>query len=499
MTAFLLDVTRWQAGIDLARARDEGFSLVNVQLTGRNGYVLPEAFEHVQRARSLGMGVCVYHWLDGRLPGAVQAGQTWQRIGDLGGPEGLAHQVDCEDTDNPATWPIWRDYVNAIQDRLGRHVAAYTGDWWWQPRCWGGVALTPYLWAPPNVGYQQAYPGDQSPLWTAGYGGWDRLSVMQYAVTDVAGLRCSLSAIRDPAVWAALTGGEPMTVLIPSLVALRDTFNRYCPKRDKTTDGWIGNEAHAAAVSDHNPDETGNVPIHDADHINEVHAIDVDKDLRATDARGAFTMDRAVRQIVEDHRAGRERRLRYVIFDGEIWSASWGWSARAYTGANPHDQHAHFSGSYDSAREADDSPWNIGFVEDDMPTAEEIAEAVWAKQYKDRNLPPNADGTPQVRTTGALLMDARTDARSGVVEAAKDEARDTATAALVQALVDMVKAGGGDVDTAALLAEIRSQGASQSARVERLLAEVDELQAANADLQAKLDKVPAAVIAEIAS
>lgn len=164
-------------------------------------------------------------------------------------------------------------------------------------------------------------------------------------------------------------------VLTPALVALRDAFNRVAPNRDKTSDGSIGDQAHADSVSDHNPDETGAVPIHDADTVDEVHAIDVDEDLRAADARGAFTMMRAVRQLVEDHRTGREARLRYIIYERTIWSASWGWAAREYTGANPHDKHAHFSGSYDTAKERDTSPWNLGYVEDDMPTIQEFLAA----------------------------------------------------------------------------------------------------------------------------
>jgi hypothetical protein len=161
-------------------------------------------------------------------------------------------------------------------------------------------------------------------------------------------------------------------VLTPALVKLRDTFNRLAPSRDKASDGAVGNLAHAQSVSSHNPDETGAVPIHDADTVNEVHAIDVDETGPwPTDARGQFTMMRAVRQLIEDHRAGRENRLRYIIYESTIWSGTWGWGARDYTGANPHDKHAHFDGSYDTARERDTSPWNIGYVEDEM-TPEEL-------------------------------------------------------------------------------------------------------------------------------
>lgn len=161
-------------------------------------------------------------------------------------------------------------------------------------------------------------------------------------------------------------------IVTPALVALRESFNRHCPNRDRASDGSVGDSAHASSSSDHNPDETGNVPIRDADSVNEVHAIDVDKDLRASDARGPFTMRRAVERIVANHRAERENRLRYIIYDRTIWSASWGWAARQYTGDNPHTQHAHFSGSYDSKLERDARSWDIGFEEDDVSKADVI-------------------------------------------------------------------------------------------------------------------------------
>jgi hypothetical protein len=98
-----------------------------------------------------------------------------------------------------------------MQDTLQRHVINYTGDWWWPDHMHdnNGAALTPYLWAAPNNGYGAAYPGDASPDWHAGYGGWVDLSALQYTVAGVAGAGggdLSQTAFRDPTVWPALTG-----------------------------------------------------------------------------------------------------------------------------------------------------------------------------------------------------------------------------------------------------------------------------------------------------
>jgi hypothetical protein len=157
-------------------------------------------------------------------------------------------------------------------------------------------------------------------------------------------------------------------ILVPCLVTLRDEFNRLAPNRDKASDGSIGDTAHAYSSSDHNPDETGTTPYEDADRRNEVHAIDVDDDLR----KAGWTMNRCLQIIIGRHRQGRDDRLQNVIYNRRIWSRSWGWTARAYTGASTHTEHAHFSARYTTAQENDTSPWglvqqeveDVGFADD---------------------------------------------------------------------------------------------------------------------------------------
>src|SRR3712207_850808 len=131
-------------------------------------------------------------------------------------------------------------------------------------------------------------------------------------------------------------------ILVPCLVKLRSEFNALAPDRDKSSDGSIGDTAHQSGSSDHNPDETGNVPIRDADRTNEVHAIDVDVNLRVP----GLSMETVVQFLLRRCRSGAEKRLRYIIYNRRIWSASSGWRQERYTGENPHDHHAHFSSSY---------------------------------------------------------------------------------------------------------------------------------------------------------
>lgn len=145
--------------------------------------------------------------------------------------------------------------------------------------------------------------------------------------------------------------------LVPSLVSLRAEFDTLAPSRGRASDGAIGDARHQASSSDHNIDDTPGwrTPSSDADNTPEVHAIDVDKDLN----RAGWSMERAVQIIVLRHRQGRDDRLQNCIWNGKIWSRSWGWTARTYTGANTHTQHAHFSARYTTAQERDTRPWGL--------------------------------------------------------------------------------------------------------------------------------------------
>jgi hypothetical protein len=111
--------------------------------------------------------------------------------------------------------------------------------------------------------------------------------------------------------------------LAPSLVDYRNEINALWPNRDRTSDGWIGDTAHSARKSDHNPDWS------DGSDSGIVRAIDIDID--GIDA--ARVLDSLI-----GHAA-----VQYVIHKGKIWSRSWGWTARKYNGSNRHDKHIHVS------------------------------------------------------------------------------------------------------------------------------------------------------------
>lgn len=117
--------------------------------------------------------------------------------------------------------------------------------------------------------------------------------------------------------------------LSPSLIAMEAEADAIAPNRSRASDGSIGDQEHAARLSQHNPADD----LTDADLIRWVCAIDLTHD----PAGGFHAHDRA-RQIA----ANRDPRVRYLISDGEIWNPGSGkWSP--YTGPNKHRQHMHAS------------------------------------------------------------------------------------------------------------------------------------------------------------
>ncbi|WP_284249944.1 hypothetical protein [Litorihabitans aurantiacus] len=109
--------------------------------------------------------------------------------------------------------------------------------------------------------------------------------------------------------------------LAPALAELRTQINQAFPGRDKTTDGTVGDLAHQARVSDHNPDRTA---------CGVVRAFDIDKDLRTGDP-----------QVLAEALT-KDPRVAYVIFRSRIYLRTAG-AWRPYTGSNPHDSHIHVS------------------------------------------------------------------------------------------------------------------------------------------------------------
>jgi hypothetical protein len=119
---------------------------------------------------------------------------------------------------------------------------------------------------------------------------------------------------------------------VAGITTLRNQINRRWPKRDRRSDGVIGNREHAARTSDHNPDARGLV-----------HALDIDADLDPKDPGAA---QRLANQIVAYAASGipGSNRIKYVVYDNKIASGTYANSMWTWRKGNwGHEHHIHVS------------------------------------------------------------------------------------------------------------------------------------------------------------
>jgi len=129
--------------------------------------------------------------------------------------------------------------------------------------------------------------------------------------------------------------------LAKSLLKLREQVNELYPHRDKASDGSIGDLAHSQRKSDHNPNAHGVVT-----------AIDIDKDLRANDP---FAMSHLVLELQNSG----DKRIKYIIWNGQITLPNDITRWKKYTGINQHKHHCHISVSANPDLYDNDSAWSI--------------------------------------------------------------------------------------------------------------------------------------------
>lgn len=129
-----------------------------------------------------------------------------------------------------------------------------------------------------------------------------------------------------------------MARIAKSLDTLRSQVNAAYPGRGKSSDGWIGDAAHQARKSDHNPNSAGVVQALDITH----------------DPANGFDSYKFADHLVDtwDHR------LKYIISNRRYAESKGKW--QPYNGANPHTGHVHVSVSDSASLYDDPAQWNIG-------------------------------------------------------------------------------------------------------------------------------------------
>jgi hypothetical protein len=127
-----------------------------------------------------------------------------------------------------------------------------------------------------------------------------------------------------------------------SLDTLLNQYNAACPRRNKASDGSIGNAEHASRDSDHNPwYGPGIVTARDFTH-DPANGMDID-------------------EITDQLAATRDFRIKYIIANGMILDSRPGnnpWKWIPYHGTNAHRHHFHLS-VMNNATCDDARPWTL--------------------------------------------------------------------------------------------------------------------------------------------
>lgn len=127
----------------------------------------------------------------------------------------------------------------------------------------------------------------------------------------------------------------PSPRLCPAGITFRDQLNARFPKRDKRSDGWIGDAAHSQRRSYHNPDRNG-----------VVWALDVDENMGIGTWRNGHAAKRLADQLLVYASSGLpgSERILHVVYEDQVASGTyrkwwWIWRGKGYG----HTEHVHIT------------------------------------------------------------------------------------------------------------------------------------------------------------
>lgn len=224
----------------------------------------------------------------------------------------------------------------------------------------------------------------------------------------------ALPAHATPTSVARATAGAPAAGAVrashvtpwfvsPSLAKLRSEIDARWPGRSRASDGTIGDPNHQRSVNDHNPVGHPRGPINGTPGA--VHAMDI----TASGVNTAAILDAVI----------GDSRVWYVIYNGRIWSRTYGWVSQPQAG-DPHRSHIHISlRSEDQATavaaERDTRAWFVARSTASRPNLSAadtrvLQRALIARGY---SIPAGPTGTYGPQTTAAVAAFQRDQGWSG--------------------------------------------------------------------------------------
>jgi hypothetical protein len=135
---------------------------------------------------------------------------------------------------------------------------------------------------------------------------------------------------------------------------LRKQVNTRYPKRDRDSDGTIGDQAHRRRISDHNPDKQGFVM-----------ALDLDED--------GWPAHVFADQLIAYMRTSNDKRIKNIVYENRVASGTYSdvkgqppryWQWRPAKGMG-HEHHIHIS--FNLPARYDGRPFPLAILTNDMP------------------------------------------------------------------------------------------------------------------------------------
>lgn len=148
--------------------------------------------------------------------------------------------------------------------------------------------------------------------------------------------------------------------LAPCLVALVQDIDTLAPGRSTRSDGSIGDTAHQARPSDHNPDATGTVA-----------AVDITND--PTNGVDAWKIAQTIAAQIA---AGHERRIKYLISGDpsrsgdlifHVHNGRWQWDPHPHTNGTHNGHHLHVSAVDDPFLRSSIGHWTLTIPQPSPP------------------------------------------------------------------------------------------------------------------------------------
>ncbi|GAA4835944.1 hypothetical protein GCM10025787_14830 [Saccharopolyspora rosea] len=174
-----IDISRYQAGIDLHRAKREGIDFVIIKAS-QGTRVDPQFRRHLDQARAAGLLHAVYHYQEGDIGAAAQAEHIMRTV-----PREVGVILDVEAGGGNAA--LARDITHRLNAAGWRTPLLYLPEWYWRQIGRPSLSALPPLWYSRYPNSRAGAPADVyarnrgwlDGLW-GGYGGLP-VAVLQYS------------------------------------------------------------------------------------------------------------------------------------------------------------------------------------------------------------------------------------------------------------------------------------------------------------------------------